>query len=66
MCAQILIVDDEVVNIMALEMMLRRFNFNTDSALNGLQCLDRMRQKRGSWCCEWKAINVSAAGQAST
>jgi hypothetical protein len=30
-----MIVDDEVVNIMALEMMLSRYNMITDSALNG-------------------------------
>lgn len=34
-CPQILIVDDEVVNIMALQLMLKKYNLQTEQALNG-------------------------------
>ncbi|CAK85537.1 unnamed protein product (macronuclear) [Paramecium tetraurelia] len=39
-CPQILIVDDEQINIMALSILLEQFNLTSDQVFNGQECVD--------------------------
>ncbi|CAK63838.1 unnamed protein product (macronuclear) [Paramecium tetraurelia] len=43
-CKQILIVDDEMINILGLQLMLKSFNLESDSSYNGQEALIKLEQ----------------------
>ncbi|CAD8207334.1 unnamed protein product [Paramecium octaurelia] len=43
-CNQILIVDDEMINILGLQLMLKSFNLESDSSYNGQEALKKLEQ----------------------
>lgn len=44
-CVNILVVDDEPINIFALEMLLKRLGLKCESATNGSDCVKRLKSR---------------------
>ena len=44
-CHSILIVDDEPVNIFALTLLLKKLDLESESAMNGVECLRKVKEK---------------------
>ena len=51
-CTEILIVDDDSFNILALESLLNKWNFKILKAFNGLQAVEIIKEKITRKCCE--------------
>lgn len=55
-CSQILIVDDEMYNILAIKMMIKQYNqlLICDSAINGQEAVDKVKQRLNykNMCCK--------------
>jgi CheY-like chemotaxis protein len=44
-CSNVLIVDDEPFNLMPLEKLLSQHSLNCDKAYNGLEALEKVKEK---------------------
>lgn len=42
-----MIVDDEPINIFALEILLKKYNLLCDSATNGYECVRKFKERMG-------------------
>lgn len=51
-CTEILIVDDDSFNILALESLLNKWNFKILKAFNGLQAVEIIKDKLTRKCCD--------------
>ena len=51
-CTEILIVDDDSFNILALESLLNKWNFKILKAFNGLQAVEIIKEKIARKCCD--------------
>ncbi|CAD8115261.1 unnamed protein product [Paramecium sonneborni] len=55
-CIHVLIVDDIPFNQIALKMILKKFNIEADSAFNGFQAIEKVKQKLTQHCSTYKLI----------
>ncbi|CAD8207868.1 unnamed protein product [Paramecium pentaurelia] len=57
-CKQILIVDDEMINILGLQLMLKSFNLESDSSYNGQEALIKLEQAHCQYNFIFMDINM--------
>ncbi|CAD8194436.1 unnamed protein product [Paramecium octaurelia] len=57
-CKQILIVDDEMINILGLQLMLKSFNQESDASYNGQEALAKLDQAHCLYNCIFMDINM--------
>ncbi|CAD8205145.1 unnamed protein product [Paramecium pentaurelia] len=57
-CKQILIVDDEMINILGLQLMLKSFNLESDSSYNGQEALVKLEQAHCQYSFIFMDINM--------
>lgn len=53
-CANILVVDDEPINIFALEMLLKRIGLKCESASNGSECIKRLKSRVSNFNLQYR------------
>ncbi|KAM3133947.1 hypothetical protein pb186bvf_013913 [Paramecium bursaria] len=51
-CKDVLIVDDVFFNILALKMSLEKYNLRIDSAGNGMEAINMVRNYNSEFCCQ--------------